>query len=355
MKKYRIKSILSLINVPLIVLLMAILNVSGCFDSSTENSPLPLVDPSDKPVASQGEVLYNQNCAACHPVSSTLANTTVDQINAAISSISAMNTISLTADQLQQIADFLAGGGGVPPQIPTDGQGLYNTFCITCHSDPSTLAQRSVSQIENAIASVPSMQSISLDSTQKQSIADYLATFSSPPPAPGNPTAIDDTLSVPPNTSGVVSVLTNDSPLDGGALSFANFDLTTSNGGSVEDNGDNTFTYTPATDFVGEDTFTYTIAESGGGTATATVVVTISDQVIPNGQAFYAANCMVCHAAGTDDTTTAFNSSDLALKANPLITNMTIYGGQYQLMGTFYNVSQTNIDELKAYINTLAP
>ena len=36
-------------------------------------------------------------------------------------------------------------------------------------------------------------------------------------------------------------------------------------------------TYTPQPDFIGEDRFTYTISDGRGGTATATVVVFVSD------------------------------------------------------------------------------
>ena len=150
-------------NTILILALTMMFGLSGCFESSTEDSPPALLDPTDKPVSSQGQELYDQYCAACHPVSASLANRTAEQINTAIAGVDSMNSITLTANELQFIVDFLAGGGGTPPPVPTDGEGLYNTFCITCHSDASALAQRSVTQIETAIANVPTMQSISLD------------------------------------------------------------------------------------------------------------------------------------------------------------------------------------------------
>lgn len=188
------------------------------------------------------------------------------------------------------------------------------------------------------------------------------------PPSPGSstgggggsggkplPGVVNDTLSVPPDTSGTVDVLDNDTPVAGGTLSIDSFDATSSNNGTIVDNGDGTLTYTPAVGYEGDDTFTYTVLDSSGTTGSGTVMVTVSQAVIPNGQAFYAANCAICHAAGNDDTTVAFNSSDLALAANPLKKDLSIYGGPYQLMGAYYALAQSDVDELKAYLATLTP
>lgn len=171
-------------------------------------------------------------------------------------------------------------------------------------------------------------------------------------PLPG---VVNDTLSVPPDTAGVVSVLDNDTPIGTGTLTIDSFDATSANNGSVSDNGDGTLTYMPAAGYEGDDTFTYTVNDSSGVSASGTVLVTISQAVIPNGQAFYAANCAICHSAGSDDATTAFRASDLALRANPLARDLSMYGGQYQLMGAYNTLAQVNVDELKAYLNTLTP
>jgi mono/diheme cytochrome c family protein len=164
--------------------------------------------------------------------------------------------------------------------------------------------------------------------------------------------AKDDTLSVPLDTSGNVSVLNNDSSANGGNVTVDSYDDVSVNGGTVVYNGDGTFTYTPRADFAGQDTFTYTIKDSNGTTAKGKVTVTVSAQVIPNGMAYYAAKCAICHAAGADDVTVAFNSSDLAKSTNVLTNDLTMYGGQYSLMGAFDKISQPNVDELIAYLNT---
>ena len=190
-------------------------------------------------------------------------------------------------------------------------------------------------------------------------------TEDAPPPVGSSPgdgggskpalSVVNDTLSVPVDIAGVVNVLENDTPVGTGTLTIDAFDATSTNDGIVTDNGDGTLNYLPAAGYEGDDTFTYTVNDSGGTSATGTVLVTVSQSVIPNGQAFYAANCAICHSAGNDDVTTAFNASDLALRANPLTKDLTMYGGQYQLMGAYYALAQPSVDELKAYVATLTP
>jgi len=84
-------------------------------------------------------------------------------------------------------------------------------------------------------------------------------------------TAQDATLN-----SGVEgSVLTNDSDIDGDALTVTS-DSTSANGGTVAMNSDGSFSYQPAPGFAGYDTFTYTIDDGNGGTSTATVTIEVA-------------------------------------------------------------------------------
>lgn len=64
--------------------------------------------------------------------------------------------------------------------------------------------------------------------------------------------------------------LESDNPLSVIALGEAQY-------GSVVNNGDNTFTYTPPEDYSGEDSFTYTVQSQSGSTASATVTVIITE------------------------------------------------------------------------------
>jgi hypothetical protein len=92
------------------------------------------------------------------------------------------------------------------------------------------------------------------------------------------PVAIADTAGVDENGQVTVSVLANDSDPDGDALTVSSTTQGTS--GSVTHNG-SSVTYTPDAGFVGSDSFDYSIDDGYGGTASATVSVTVTAQNQP--------------------------------------------------------------------------
>src|SRR5690606_35016550 len=86
------------------------------------------------------------------------------------------------------------------------------------------------------------------------------------------PDAADDSAGAAEDTPVVIDVLANDvrgadgvDPATGAALATAPAK------GTVDYNGDGTFTYTPTAGQEGEDSFTYTITDGDGDTSTATV------------------------------------------------------------------------------------
>ncbi len=87
------------------------------------------------------------------------------------------------------------------------------------------------------------------------------------------PVAQDDAITTDEDTVVTIDVLANDSDLDGDALSVTAASATN---GSVTINADGTLDYTPNVNFNGTDTVTYEIADGNGGTATATVDVTVN-------------------------------------------------------------------------------
>src|SRR5262245_61202450 len=76
------------------------------------------------------------------------------------------------------------------------------------------------------------------------------------------------------DTAKTFNVLTNDTDANGDALTVMSF--TAPAHGTLTDNGDGSFTYTPDENFNGSDSFTYRITDRKGGTATATVQVTVT-------------------------------------------------------------------------------
>jgi VCBS repeat-containing protein len=87
------------------------------------------------------------------------------------------------------------------------------------------------------------------------------------------PVANPDVATTSEDTPLVVTVLGNDSDLDGNPLTVTSANAAN---GIVTINPDGTLTYTPTANFNGSDTITYTISDGAGGTATATVTVTVN-------------------------------------------------------------------------------
>ena len=88
------------------------------------------------------------------------------------------------------------------------------------------------------------------------------------------PSATNDTATVAEDSgANTINVLANDVDVDGDSLSVSA--VTQGAHGSVTNNG-SSVSYTPAANFSGTDSFTYTAHDGHGGTATATVNVTVT-------------------------------------------------------------------------------
>ncbi|MEX1377281.1 MAG: Ig-like domain-containing protein [Eubacteriales bacterium] len=88
------------------------------------------------------------------------------------------------------------------------------------------------------------------------------------------PTAGDDSSTTDEDTSVTITYGTNDrNPDGGGSISV---DAASAQGGTIVDNGDGTFTYTPSLNFYGTDTFTYSITDGDGDNSTATITITVN-------------------------------------------------------------------------------
>jgi Ca2+-binding RTX toxin-like protein len=90
------------------------------------------------------------------------------------------------------------------------------------------------------------------------------------------PVAIADTFTGKENQAITGNVLTNDTGTAGDTLSVTAQTMTTAHGGTVVQNADGTFTYTPATGYTGTDSFNYKLADGTGLTSTGTVALTVS-------------------------------------------------------------------------------
>ncbi|HEX2644081.1 MAG TPA: cadherin-like domain-containing protein, partial [Thermoanaerobaculia bacterium] len=87
------------------------------------------------------------------------------------------------------------------------------------------------------------------------------------------PVAVADAATTRENTAVTVTVLPNDSDVEGNTLAVTT--VSAPGFGTAVGNPGNTITYTPSANFNGTDTFTYTVSDGQGGTATATVTITV--------------------------------------------------------------------------------
>ena len=91
------------------------------------------------------------------------------------------------------------------------------------------------------------------------------------------PQAEDDRRSIATNSRLTINVLANDFDADGDPLSLV--EVGTPQLGSTQINDDGSILYIPEPDAIGEDSFTYTITDSVEGTATATVFVSVLENI----------------------------------------------------------------------------
>jgi len=88
------------------------------------------------------------------------------------------------------------------------------------------------------------------------------------------PVAANDSFTVAEDTTYSGNVLSNDSDVDGNPLTVISH--TDPSHGTLNLNPNGTFTYTPHQDYHGTDSFTYTVSDGQGGTADATVDITVT-------------------------------------------------------------------------------
>ena len=91
-----------------------------------------------------------------------------------------------------------------------------------------------------------------------------------------SPVAVDDSAATDEDAAVVIDLLANDTDVEGDQLAIVPGSGTLPAHGAVTLNPDGTVTYTPTSDWWGVDSFTYTVSDGQGGSAYATVTVTVN-------------------------------------------------------------------------------
>lgn len=118
------------------------------------------------------------------------------------------------------------------------------------------------------------------------------------------PTVVNDTAATNQNTAVTINVLANDTDLEGDTLSITS--ITPGANGTVALNANGTVTYAPNVNFYGNDSFSYTVSDGNGGSATATVnltIILVNRPPTANAGGPYPVNegsAVVVNASGTD-------------------------------------------------------
>ncbi|MEE2933475.1 MAG: tandem-95 repeat protein, partial [Pseudomonadota bacterium] len=174
--------------------------------------------------------------------------------------------------------DFLIGGEGTDT---ASYEGKFSDYSVSSSSNAITVAHKKVG---DGIDQLDSIESISF--------SDITAVYENGTFLPilfGEQTSVLEDGSISLSAS---DLLTNDFDIDGGSLSLDGVGVASN--GTVSLVGDR-ITYRPDADFNGRDTFTYTVSDGQGGTASATVGITVTSvNDTPIGQDH--------SAAGAEDT-----------------------------------------------------
>ena len=110
------------------------------------------------------------------------------------------------------------------------------------------------------------------DGTAASNVATVTVTIT---PINDGPVAVNETSTTPEDTAVKIAVLANDTDLDGDTLSVTS--IIGPAFGTAVVNPDGTITYTPSLDYSGGDIFIYSLSDGHGGSASAFVIVMVTD------------------------------------------------------------------------------
>ncbi len=121
-----------------------------------------------------------------------------------------------------------------------------------------------------------STDGIQYDSREGTSPPQLVLNVDSGAPTNAPPVAGDDTATTPADTPVTINVAGNDTDPNGNLNPTTTTATATPTHGTLTNNANGTFTYTPTTGYTGPDTFTYQICDTDNACDTATVTITVT-------------------------------------------------------------------------------
>lgn len=224
-------------------------------------------------------------------ITKTASVTIINQSASFSYTLAITNTDTNNAAKTLTVSDNLPNGMGLISASGTDWACTYsgNPIAVTCTR--SELPKNSSSQITlnvtaptsgaGGIQTITNTATITTTDTTDNNSANNSSSVAVTLNRP--PIATDETVSTPSHTAISGNVLTNDSDLDGDTLIVTNTGTFTLSYGSITISSNGAFTYNPGY-FSGEtDSYTYTVSDSKGGTATATLYISIGSECTATG------------------------------------------------------------------------
>ena len=203
------------------------------------------------------------------------------QINITISGTTTINNISLSEEAAGSIINL--GNQAIIENITinTAAQvtGPGKVISAVINANNVSIEQ----QVQNLVMS-ENVQSVimggkTVTGTSQESGGDSDNNISNPGHITNDePIALSDSALTTKNNLILITVLTNDSDPDGDTISIVGYTQGV-HGSVVQEISGNRFNYTPETGFTGNDSFNYTISDGNGGTATATVNITVNEPI----------------------------------------------------------------------------
>ncbi|MGD9044407.1 MAG: Ig-like domain-containing protein [Desulfobacterales bacterium] len=224
-------------------------------------------------------------------VSVAPTNTTIYTLTAEGTSGPVTTTVTVTIENSAPVAEQQTVGSDEDTAVAitltaTDLDGDSLTYAVTIQPGKGTLSGTPPALIYNPNTNYNGPDAFSFTASDGAAISEAATINIVVKPINDSPQANDDPATTYEDTPVAIdNLLANDTDADNDPLTITDF--TPPANGTLEQQADDSFAYTPNLNFSGEDSFTYTISDGNEGTASATVRITVistNDPPVANAQ-----------------------------------------------------------------------